>query len=682
MKKKIINGIMMVALVAATSTSFVSCKDTNEDVRIEQAAEIAALQGRLTDLENKYGDLDNRVTALRDDVIALQNGLSYTQAEVNVLEQRCNQLESWLKDTFAKLVTSVEINATWNNMTGMVAIPGVKANMLIANYGVAGKACKQFPVEGKLVDEKEQLGWSEGTKFGYSEEQPTYAGTIYATVNKYLNGDFALAKDKFGAQLVKTSGDNIDDYVTIALGNEGKPTDKDLTWGWTRADNNIYEFEIGIKGNPEDLGFNILKIEGLKDDIKTILKNRQSTTAAEFAQAVAKLYYTAIQGGAGSNLPMYALRLGWMDGNEAKEYKAEYSVYDGASNTSTKKELTWTQPEFMNKASHFVQSDADLMLATIKPFAFTTKDVPTTITPKVQMTLDDAEKIFNRMVASVNSVVQRAVAAYSGMYKGGDYEDYSLADMMITPITDANNFRRIAGAPAATVAGELYFDATNNMYYFAYNTTGTPTPGTDYVDLNRYWVEYLGEQANRVNRAIELVQEALNYAQGDMFKNKIADRVLNYSVKLDKWLGENFNHALQPTLFAIHGVKKGTKVLNTIDTTNAKLNRVSGIEASPMGAKAGDIVILKPTSYTVETFCPIMAKFVTISKIDGKEISAAEAEALSVDINNGAKLGHVTASYIDQYAFAPEKGKKYTILYEAVDYFGNTFKKEYYIVGE
>ncbi len=28
MKKKIINGIMMVALVAATSTSFVSCKDT------------------------------------------------------------------------------------------------------------------------------------------------------------------------------------------------------------------------------------------------------------------------------------------------------------------------------------------------------------------------------------------------------------------------------------------------------------------------------------------------------------------------------------------------------------------------------------------------------------------------------------------------------------------------------
>ena len=702
MKKKIINGIMMVALVAATSTSFVSCKDTNEDVRIEQAAEIAALQGRLTDLENKYGDLDNRVTALRDDVIALQNGLSYTQAEVNVLEQRCNQLESWLKDTFAKLVTSVEINATWNNMTGMVAIPGVKANMLIANYGVAGKA-GHFPVEGKLVNEKEQLGWSEGTKFGYSEEQPTYAGTIYATVNKYLNGDFVLAKDKFGAQLVKTSGDNIDDYVTIALGNEGKPTDKDLTWGWTRADNNVYEFEIGIKGNPEDLGFNILKIEGLKDDIKTIFNNRQSTTAAEFAQAVAKLYYTAIQGGAGSNLPMYALRLGWMDGNEAKEYAAKYDVYNGATNKTTKDSITWTQPEFMNEAKHFVQSDADLMLATIKPFAFTTKDVPATITPKVQMTLDQAEKIFNKMVASANDVIKRAVWRVKG--GSSDYANFEFKDLMFSTIVDQANANKtgantlhygvangetVLSQAAGTLTAGTAYSITGPIYWLSLkpgfndlaSINGTAIDGSDVIILNPYFAEYLSTEVATVNRAIELVQEAINYAQNGGLFQKFEDKVLNYSVKLDKWLANNFNHALQPTLFAIHGVKKGTKVLNTIDTTNAKLNRVSGLEGSPMGAKAGDIVILKPTSYTVETFCPIKAKFVTISKIDGKEITAAEAEALSVEINNGAKLGHVSTSYIDQYAFAPEKGKKYTILYEAVDYFGNTFSKEYYIVGE
>ena len=113
MKKKIINGIMMVALVAATSTSFVSCKDTNEDVRVEQAIEIAALQGRLTTLENQYGDLDGRVSAMKnrlDDVeaLALDNAADIALLEVQVeeIEEDIDNLQLWLVETFAKLVTS------------------------------------------------------------------------------------------------------------------------------------------------------------------------------------------------------------------------------------------------------------------------------------------------------------------------------------------------------------------------------------------------------------------------------------------------------------------------------------------------------------------------------------------------------------------------------------------------
>ena len=316
---------------------------------------------------------------------ALRTELRDTEDRVDLIEKRCDELEEWLQEAFSKLVTSIEINGTWNNMTGMVALPGVKANMLIANYGTAGKG-GEFPVEGKLVDEDEKMWWDAGDKFGYNEAYATYAGTIYATVNKFFNYENLNEVGEFGAQLVTTSGRNLDNYVTIGLGNEGKPTEKDLTWGWTRADNNVYEFEIGIKGDPEDLGFNILQIEGLKDDLKTIWHKRQSTSATEFAQAVAKLYYNAVQIGAGSNMPMYALRLGWTTGDVDAQ-----TIVSGSH--------SWTQPQFMNNAKHFVQSDADLLVATIKPFAFTTKDVPTAITPKVQMTLDQAEKIFNKMVA-------------------------------------------------------------------------------------------------------------------------------------------------------------------------------------------------------------------------------------------------------------------------------------------
>ena len=694
MKKKIINGIMMVALVAATSTSFVSCKDTNEDVRNEQAAEISALQDRLDLLEEQYGDLEGRVTTLR-------NQLNMTDANVEILGLRCDQLEDWLKDTFAKLVTSVEINATWNNMTGMVAIPGVKANLLIANYGEAGKE-GSFPVDGKLADEDEKIRWVAAQKFGYDndEDYATYAGTIYATVNKYISGDFELAKDKFGADLVTTSG-KVCDLVSIALGNDGKPTDKDLTWGWTRADNSVYEFNIGVKANPEELGFKILKMEGLKDDIKTILKNRQHTSAQEFAQAVAKLYYTAIQGGFGSNMPMYALRLGWAAGNKdqytkEKPYVAEYKQYNSETETDeTMKDIKWIQPEFMKSREHFVQSDADLMLATIKPLAFTTKDVPVTITPKVQMTLDQAEKIFNKMVASVNDVVKKAV----WRIKGGtaDYANFELKDLMFSTIVgEANaNGHLVGGNNYTTLTpNQLYYveaGAPVNSPVYIYTLTtnanlgvaGWESNNVDYIVLNQYFAEYLSTSVANVNRAIELAQEAINYAKGGaLWKNKVEDRILNYSAKLDKWLGENFNHALQPTLFAIHGVKKGSQILKTIDTVDAKLNRVSGIEVAPLAVTGGEPVILKATSYTVETFAPIMAKFVTITKVGEKELTAAEAEALSFDVNNGAKLGHVTTSYIDQYAFIPEAGKTYTILYEAVDYFGNTFSKEYYIKGE
>ena len=687
MKKKIINGIMMVALVAATSTSFVSCKDTNEDVRIEQAAEIAALQDRLDLLEEQYGDLDGRVTALRTE-------LRDTEDRVDVLEVAVNELEQWLQEAFSKLVTSIEINGTWNNMTGMVALPGVKANMLIASYGEAGKGGK-FPVNGKLADGEKPIVWFAGDKFGYNELYPTYAGTIYATVNKFFNYENLYDAAEFGAQLVTTSGRNIDDYVTIAVGNEGKPTEKDLTWGWTRADNNIYEFNIGIKANPEDLGFNILKIEGLKDDLKTILKNGKSTSAQELAQAVAKLYYTAIQGGAGSSMPMYALRLGWATGDaDQTEYIVGTKDQDGNYAAGGH---SWTSPKFMNNADHFVQSNADLMLATVKPLAFTTKDATISVTPKVQMTLDYGEKIFNRMMASVNSIISRLVYRIKG---GADYDDnYTLQNMMMKSIvSEANSNNHLTdGTTPALTEGQIYFVDGGTIPYYIYALRTRAAGGTgvvlnynrnafanaDYIVLNPYFAEYLSTEVDQVNKAISIVQDALQYANNGNLYGKFEDAVLNYSTKLDKWIANNFNHALQPTLFAIHGLKQGTKIAQTIDTTNAKLNRVSGIKGAPLAVKAdGTPVILKPTSYTVETFCPIMFKFVTISEIDGKEISAAEAEALSIDVNNGAKLGHVIGSYIDQYAFAPEKGKTYTILYEAVDYFGNTFSKEYYIKGE
>jgi hypothetical protein len=310
------------------------------------------------------------------------------------------------------------------------------------------------------------------------------------------------------------------------------------------------------------------------------------------------------------------------------------------------------------------------------------------------MTLDQAEKIFNRMVASVNNVIKKVVWRIKG--DTSDYANLELTDLMFKTIAgEANNNNHLqVAAGQKIVAGQIYYveNGPAPLYIYAkktatVNLTGITlnTDNVNFIALNSYFAEYLSTEVATVNRAIELVQEAQIYAtNGSLFQNKFADKVLNYSAKVDKWLGENFNHALQPTLFAIHSAKEGNKILQTIETVDAKLNRVSGIPGAPLKVSSESPVILKPTSYTLETFCPIMAKFVTISKIDGVDQTAAQAEALSIESENGrtAKFGHVISSYYDQYVFQPEAGKTYTILYEAVDFFGNTFKKEYYIKGE
>ena len=55
MKKKIINGILLVAMLFATSSAFVSCKDNDADSQTEMLGKIANLQNQITDLKGVVG---------------------------------------------------------------------------------------------------------------------------------------------------------------------------------------------------------------------------------------------------------------------------------------------------------------------------------------------------------------------------------------------------------------------------------------------------------------------------------------------------------------------------------------------------------------------------------------------------------------------------------------------------
>ena len=141
MKKKIINGFLMVALLAATVTSFVSCKDNDEDVKTDLIAQMGA---DYTNLQNKYIAADQALQTL------LEGEFANADATLK------NDLQNWvaLKDyaTHPDVHDSIVNVKQWVNDQGYlksVDFPTTLATALAGNtqyqqllqdlYGEAGE---------------------------------------------------------------------------------------------------------------------------------------------------------------------------------------------------------------------------------------------------------------------------------------------------------------------------------------------------------------------------------------------------------------------------------------------------------------------------------------------------------------------------------------------------------------
>ena len=609
MKKKIINGIMMVALVAATSTSFVSCKDTNEDVRIEQAAEIAALQGRLSTLENQYGDLDGRVSAMKTRLDKVQELAEQNEKDIAALEEEVGQLELWLIETFAKLVTSVEISGTYNNMLGSINIPGIEPKMLIFNYGVAAKA-GSFP---ESLNEADRIEWTANEEIGAGEYNPGNAGFIYANVNRYLDLPL-LTKDQdedsfFDFKLVNTAGEEVEGIKIGNVDEDGAPTSDVLQWGWTRADNNIFKFGVAYTGDEAD-NFTPAKIDLslLKNDLKAIWadRNRYSGTSKEsLGHLVADLYYNYAT--KDTNMKKYALKIAWMDNTTWKYEKDAEDAEDDYADIEPSTE----------GLKHMVTSEAELVFASIKPLAFTSGDA--------------LAQAVNSKVQSFNNLVEKSETIQNKIYDKIKSSLPNFDPAQIQLIIEGGNLHNGIG----TAADPEWWIETKAV------PTGIYVAGQD--------VEVTGIIAP-LNTNLENVQEM--FAKAESLKEKldasnVTKWVEKFTNKFNTLFANNADQMLQPVLLSITG--EGT------------VNRVSGLKAEP-SVFAGEVT-LKPTTYTAELFAPCYAKFVGCKDIEEDNFN------------------QILISGDQELKFTPEAGKLYEIVYEAVDFFGNTFKHTYYIQG-
>ena len=561
MKKKIINGIMMVALVAATSTSFVSCKDTNEDVRVEMQQEYSDLLGKLKDLENKYSaveGLSTRVGNLETQVKGHDKSIAELQVDVA-------NLQAWAEEAFDNLVMSASIDAAYNNFTGSINIPGAEPLMLFCNYGTATEP-------GSFPSENPQISWAAGDELGSGKDAKIaiaedgnvnvtfnggFAGYLYASVNRFIpeqklqDSDFD-PESVFNFDLVDSRGDVVDGLMIANVEKDGAPTNDLLTWGWTRAENNMFKFGVAYAGS-EASKYAPAKIDlaKFKDDLKAVWRDRNRATGTSkqaLGKLAADLYYNLAT--KNTNLPKYRLRISWQDNIKGKNFITDETGYKVEDNTV--------------KVQHAVTANGNILFAAFKPLSF-----------NAGKTL--AENVHGA-VADVNKVIEKSETLWNKIFKQIKSKFPNLnPDQINTIIGDGTNL------------------VDNGDGTWTMNITSGAAAGST-VDVTSL--------IKPLNTSLENVQEMLAQAKNSLDKLKgsnVTNWLEKFTNKFDKLFAKNAQQMLEPVLLAID--------------KDGNVSRVSGIESAPYEAKAGVELTLDPTSYSAEIFAPAYAKYIACEDI-------------------------------------------------------------------
>ena len=547
MKKKIINGIMMVALVAATSTSFVSCKDTNEDVKVELQGEYTKLLTQLSDLKKQYGDLDTQVSTLEKKV-------ENHAADIAQLQKEVDDLELWLVEAFAKLVYGVEISGTYNNMLGSINIPGFEPKMLINNYGVA-EVKGSFPKSAKTY-EVTPIEWTANKELGSTEKNPGFAGYVYANVNRYLDSTPMLSKaqggDIFEITIANTAGESVKGLVVKNTNAEGGATTDVLNWGWTRADNNIFKFKVEYQGEKaKDFEPAKIDLAKFKTDLKKVWadRNRATGTSKEaLGHLVADLYYNLAT--KDFNMKKYGLKFAWKDATALTESNADYTTN---KDSETGDVITYdASKEEKVGLDHIVTSEAELVFAAIKPLGFNGGGA---FAEKVDGYINDTNKLIEKAEVIENKIFDKIKAQFPNMS----------ADQISTITADGTNLRLTAGK------WEMY-----------------DSNSASWIDVTSI--------IDPLNTSLENVRAM--FAQLNAVKEKLNGKTVTnwaekFTNKFKTLFDNNASQMLQPVLLAID--KEGN------------VNRVSGSKATPF--EVSGEVRLEPTTYTAELFAPAYLKF-------------------------------------------------------------------------
>lgn len=263
MKKKFINGILMVAMVFATTSSFVSCKDNIDDeispIYANLGKKSAELQEKIDSLKKQIDEIEPTITYIENhydtaitniyqyidttiinhydvqidsiyeimevinqqiinqtiSVDSITNVINHMDVHinnvgdsVNILWTRVDSIVTILDALVGgTLVTGVSIDATRNDVLGIINTPILKCNGLAAYYGTNDSGIEEFPYAGydfnvggnrfaEYLEDYElpDAGYTTFDESDYITDTYGNAGQLYFTVNSTDYENFDISK--------------------------------------------------------------------------------------------------------------------------------------------------------------------------------------------------------------------------------------------------------------------------------------------------------------------------------------------------------------------------------------------------------------------------------------------------------------------------------------------------------
>lgn len=645
MKKKIINGILLVAMLFAATTSFVSCKDNVDDEILPVYAQLTQtkndLSTRISSLEGQIASLQSELNNTKADVTTIKGQIAELQSDVNDLKSRLAAVESQIatlsadvdnmkndmaaidarltlvEEVISKIseflakgmVTEIAVNQTVNDVIGTINLPGVNVKMLAALFGDNQTYIEKFPVAGKDYNVDPDGGYLDASDI---------AGAKFIELSEdYItkpNGN--AGKFFFTANSMDKSTFNIKDWTLTLEGSDGtvapvyfenvQPSEYQIQWGIYKSDvlgSNEAETDLGFYEADatidaeylEKCKFNLrnhVDYKAIKDEIKQAVENVKAAkgtqaTVISVAKEAVKLVENIFSGN--------------MSGDNRFPENPTYAP----------QRLVMTQA--VDEAYvRFQDADLDVMLTAVSPLSYNTFWTMEKNAKGIDMDLVD------RIAAKLAKIINKAMPTI----------ELGTLTIKIPDIA----------APAS-----------NEAYILVGPSTIDPTDASTYtaVKIEDNIFKEIKDAIQEGVTDIDL-SEAVNNTAGGSLANigdKVADRFSNFVERLsNKYVAAMKKHALTRAVAPIilYDTKDGIKRLVPGTTVNA------------------GYMVINMTSATKERIVPPYEKYIAVKDASGKIIQKE-----TVPGNNQLQTLDLT------------KAGDYTIILSCMDYYGYVVTKKY-----